>query len=116
MSDDNETSEFGKGYAYCLGLFLAHAERGREYPESSAHLWFYGASDHLRELEIPKTLPRAKQGQIESFRNRCVSFGQDMRGEGCTRKDISNALNEAKDLLREWDEFHEIPSQKGQWE
>ena len=67
-----EESEFGKGYAYCLGLFLAHEwkmfsdkSKAKEWAEKhpgdiqvyEASSWFNGAADHLFELEIPAALP-----------------------------------------------------------
>lgn len=61
-------SEFGKGLAYCLGLFLAHADRLRSEKQTYKHSdhesiakelgatysmieverWFSGAAEHLR--------------------------------------------------------------------
>jgi len=41
-------SEFGRGFAYCLGLFLAHAEK--DYGMVAHYdLWFCAATDHLWE-------------------------------------------------------------------
>jgi len=47
-------SEFGKGLTYCIGLFLAHAERKIDFgtDERSAETWFNGASDHLYEIDV----------------------------------------------------------------
>lgn len=60
MSEEPERSEFGKGYAYCLGLFLAHAERAgqdqKTYKSIGAEdrwpsMWFNAAADHLYDLQ-----------------------------------------------------------------
>jgi len=52
-------NEFGKGFTYCIGLFLAHAERKYSAVEAEVDnmLWFNGAADHLFELEVPDTFP-----------------------------------------------------------
>jgi len=58
-------SEFGKGLLICLLKFAEHAEqyvqrkRETERLGLSSHivenLWFYGASDHLLELQCPES-------------------------------------------------------------
>lgn len=121
-------SVFGKGYAYCLGLFIAHewkmlddAQRSKRYEELPlnpyrASSWFNAAADHLFELQVPTQLPEEKQKQIDTFKKRCLSFRLCMDGQECKWEDAAAALNEAKDLLREWDEFNGIPSIKGSWQ
>ncbi len=112
-----EESEFGKGYAYCLGLFLAHEWRIREFKENvargGASLWFNGATDHLFDLQIPTVLHADKQKEIEEWRDKCISF---RRCDACTFDDCLAATQKAKDLLREWDVLHGIPCIKGGWE
>ena len=102
-------SEFGKGYAYCLGLFIAHAHNRMD----SNGLWFYSATDHLRELQIPSALPQHKQDRIKAFVDRCFRLRWDVRE---THDHIDSAIKEALDLLLEWDEFLNIPSEKGDYE
>lgn len=110
-------SDFGRGYAYCLGLFLAHAERRFPAFGGNEHsLWFNGAADHLYDLEIPKILPKKKKKEIEKWRDRCLVLRLCMNGEKCTEKDIFIALEKAKKFLREWDKACDIPSEKGEWE
>lgn len=120
-----EESEFGRGYVYCLGLFIAHEWKYFEMKENAAkdnHCynraanWFNGAADHLYELEIPSALPDEKQNQIKAFKNRCLAFRLCMDGEKCDWSDCQAAIDEAKDLLREWDVFLNIPSVKGSWQ
>jgi len=58
-------SEFGRGFLICLLKFAEHAERyvqDKHKAEKSglgltdiANLWFYGASDHLLELQCPES-------------------------------------------------------------
>lgn len=108
-------SEFGDGYAYCLGLFLAHAERAAEYKKSNildASMWFNGAADHIAGLQVPATLPDVKRQQIEAFRDKCLKY----RIEPCAWKDVTVALDEAKKMLLEWDLHCGIAAEKGDWE
>jgi hypothetical protein len=119
-------SEFGTGYAYCLGLFLAHEWRFMEMERDTkqegsaslrdASLWFYGASDHLFDLQIPASLPDEKRDEIAAFRDKCLAFRLCMDGQECSWSDARAACNQAKDLLREWDEFNGILSEKGDWQ
>ena len=114
-------SEFGKGYAYCLGLFLAHEwkmfqdkEMEKKFPGRycMASMWFNGAADHLFELEIPAALSEEKQKEIAEFKQKCL----DWRLEDCTWEDAKWALDTAKALLLEWDRFCNIPAEKGGWQ
>ena len=125
IEPEQEESEFGKGYAYCLALFIAHEWKmfqmeadSKEKPNSydRASMWFNGAADHLFDLQIPTALPDEKQKQIAAFQDRCLQFRLCMRGEACDWKDAHAAIDEAKDLLREWDAFLNIPSVKGSWQ
>jgi hypothetical protein len=123
-------SEFGKGTAYCLGLFLAHADRYRFDKECAmripgystehlAEMWFSGSSDHLYELVIPKNYPPVLKKRLEEFKGKCLAWGHDF-GIGssmmATEKDVTWAIQEAKSLLRVIDEFHGISTEKGDWE
>ncbi len=111
-------SEFGKGYAYCLGLFLAHEWRIYEGTQQSTSpdRWFNGAADHLYDLQIPYALPEDKRREIGEWRDKCIAFRLCMDGEQCTWHDAKAATQKAKDFLREWDQFHGIASEQGRWE
>lgn len=117
-------SEFGKGYAYCLGLFLAHAERDSEQLQKPSDggkyyapcVWFYGASDHLFDLQIPKQLPKKRRDEIKAWHKKCMDFRWCDDGLKCTKKDVYEALDYAKQLLLEWDEYCNVPCAKGNWE
>lgn len=110
-------SEFGRGYAYNLGLFLAHSDRIKEYNNMSngASLWFNGAADHLFELEIPEIFSPSRKEEIKKWRDICLKFRLDLSNK-CTFNEVSKAIQYAKDLLREWDQLNNIPSEKGDWE
>lgn len=106
-------SEFGKGLAYCLGLFLAHAE-GKDL---SAHLWFNVASDHLYDLQIPETLPVSLAGSLRTFSAKVLCWGHGFRNEAkATEKDKTWAIDRAKELLRKVDMAYGVETQKAQWD
>lgn len=106
--ENNEGSEFGKGYAYCLGLFLAHADRP-VYKHSDGvedyGLWFNGAGDHIDEFQ-------AKTERDNIFKEKVIRW----RLEQPTKKDFQWAIQEAKDLLIEFDKNNGIDTAKGSWE
>jgi len=109
-------SEFGKGLTYCLGLFLAHAERMNNarylYSEESKYsIWFSGASDHLYELQIPESIPNCLQKRLKKFKDKCLSLRLQ-----ATKENFEWAIQEAKNLLMMIDKFHGIKTKKGVYE
>jgi len=102
-------SEFGKGFTYCIGLFLAHAERDKE--ADGSQLWFYGATDHIFELVIPDNF--VLKAECESWRDECRSFRYNRK---YTKDDVFNAVSKAKNFLLAWDKQCGIPAEKGEWE
>lgn len=120
MSDEKETQcEFGKGLTYCLGLFLCHSERGYERREKDqvrdVELWFYGAADHLFELEVPEALPEPLRSRLNRFRDVCLHWRLPMDSSKPTAKDKEWAIDEAKELLRLVDEHFGIATIKASW-
>jgi hypothetical protein len=113
MSDDLY-SEFGKGFTYCIGLFLMHAERdfykvnGIEDYSS----WFNGAGDHLFELQIPKNIPEIFKEKIQEWRKEVLKF----RCNPASKLDFEKSINTAKEILIEYDKFCDIDVCKGTWE
>ena len=105
-------SEFGRGCAYCLALFLAHIDRYYEMRNQkkenpaykyifSASMWFYGAGDHIIDMEIPIIASKSLRKRLMSFKKRVLRFrfaGLDA-DEKVTDKDIEKCLKEAKLLL-----------------
>ena len=127
-------SEFGKGLTYCLGLFLAHAERFESYKQTNKELrektgkkdmfntevstWFNGASDHLYDLQIPDNLPKNIKKRLKKLQNRALEIGHgtDWCNSNLKDDEVRLALNEAKTLLRLIDKFNGIETSKGGWE
>jgi len=114
-----ETSEFGKGLTYCIGLFLAHAEReihntgtDRDY-----HLWFNGASDHLYDLDLSKIKDASLGVRIAYWREKVIHWGHGFSKPIPTEKDFHWSVQQAKDFLREIDStLIGVVVIQGQWE
>lgn len=120
-----KTSEFGQGLCYCLGLFLCHSERDYLITKNDIekgiinkpYLWFYGAADHLFELQIPDTLPTSLQNRLKTFQSKVLHWRLPMdKKDNATEEDKIWAIKEAKDLIREIDKFYGIKVIKGEWE
>jgi len=125
-------SEFGKGCAYCLGLFLCHSERDYIVRDGFAKtkkekecleiinrpsMWFYGASDHMFEMEIPKNIPLRLQKRLGRFKTKAIKWRLPMdEKDNATEDDRKWAIQEAKDLLRELDKQLGLKPIKGGWE
>lgn len=106
-------SEFGKGYAYCLGLFLAHAERHiGDRDKIRGGLWLYGAADHIFELEIPDQLTDDEKMRADAFKGLVL----DQRMGEVPWKEVDALIQTAKDLLLEWDKRCGISAEKGDYE
>jgi len=123
IDEKEPESEFGKGLTYCLGMFLAHAERNRKTntvldEKDLAGMWFNGASDHLYEMEAPETLPEELQERLQKFRSLMLDrgHGSGLLSKRFTEEDVASSIQEAKDLLRAIDEHFGIPTIKGSWE
>ena len=107
-----EESEFGKGLTYCLGLFLAHAER--YYMEdlkkentgfAGKYLtWFNGSSDHLYDIQTDSIKDKKLKKRIVVFKDKCLNWGHGFPKEGVTKENMIWAVQEAKDILRLIDE------------
>lgn len=120
-------SQFGKGLGYCLGLFLEHVREiefrqeihelcGNEGPSLAYLDWFYSAGDHIQGL-CPEYAPPHLQERCEKFKEfvlqrRMIVSGRRM----ATEDDFHWAIQEAKDLLREIDAAHGVPTEKGDYE
>jgi len=100
-------SEFGTGFTYCLGLYLAHAESTLD-----DNIWFYASTDHLFELVIPENVSGVLRDRIIKFKTTALDF----RFSGATEKDRAESIQEAKDILLAYDEHLDIPCEKGEWE
>lgn len=73
-------TDYGKGFIYNLILFAKHYGSILYYkhilPETIAYeVWFNGATDHLKELEIPKVWKRKKIGKLaKQFTEKCFKL------------------------------------------
>lgn len=104
MGDETiNQSDFGKGFTYCIGLFLAHGE-----PTSQKYC-FYCATDHLQELKIPDHFTFATECRL--WRDKCFEW----RFSECTKDDIKWAVKQAKRFLLEWDKQNGIECAESRW-
>ena len=99
-------SDFGKGFSYCIGLFLMHSER-KEY--EGFHLWFNGASDHLYDLEIPDCFSGVMKKRIETWQAKCL----DWRLNKYNPADKKWAIDEARSFLMKYDKLNGVKAIKG---
>jgi hypothetical protein len=115
LDKENNKSEFGDGLTYCLGMFLAHAEKDLD-GKFRGQLWFNAASDHLYGMNIPGNFPKELKDRLTKFRNDVLDKGH---GSGMMKqfkeKDIQASLEEAKDLLLSIDRLFGIESNKGEY-
>lgn len=119
-----KTSDFGKGLTYCIGLFLAHADRVEKYKNKTSgfgtnwpEMWFNGASDHCYELDISTIKDRKLHQKIEGWKKKVFNWGHGFPKQKATEKDVDWALNEAKKILRIIDErLLKTTTIKGKWE
>jgi len=98
-------SEFGKGFVYCIGLFLSHA--GKKFTT----YWFNAAADHLFELQIPDINEEMKN-KILTWQEKCLK----LRLEDCCEKDMNWAIEEAKTILLEYDKICGTTAIKARWD
>ncbi len=107
-------SEFGKGFTYCIGLFLMHADRYNNEATRAA-LWFNGASDHLFELQIPEHFEL--KDACEAWKQEVLDLGHGRGLSGpVAESEIEWALDKAKGFLMAWDKQCGVATEKGSWE
>lgn len=134
-----KTSEFGKGFIYNLILFAKHWQMDRELfkeiddlPEEAkkrfkvftnekyrAQLWFYGASDHFYELEIPKKLENTSIGKkARELQSKALEIGHG-RGlfnfKSIEDKAIDKFFTEIEDLAMEIDRYLGLEPIEAEW-
>ncbi len=114
-----KTSEFGKGLTYCIGLFLAHAER--EIHNTSTNrdylLWFNGASDHLYDLDLSKVKDEFLKADLDNWRAKIIHWGHGFSKPTATEKNFHWSVQQAKDFLRKIDKtIIGAKTIKGSWE
>ena len=117
-----ETSEFGKGFTYCMALFIAHKERlvfdkfysTKEFQSTCWFLWFDGAVDHLRQMEIPEGLPAPLKRRLASWRKECMRM--KYHPEETSRRKVNWAIKRAIRLLMDVDIELGVKPIKGEYE
>jgi hypothetical protein len=113
------SSEYGKGFAYCLGLFLAHAERTLygDKLDGDESLWFSSAGDHVFELcTDSEVLGNDLAEQTKSFRKFVLSRRYNYGGTNVPKEDVYEAIRQAKHLLFLWDAAKGVDCVKGEYE
>jgi hypothetical protein len=93
-------SEFGSGFLYSLMLFAFHMDSAiermkKEHDDHTLQLWINGASDHMYELVIPKTLPEKLQAKLHKFRASALNYGH---GHGMLKFNLENYRKMRKQL------------------
>jgi len=113
-----KTSEFGKGLTYCIGLFLAHAER-EIYgigEDKDYHIWFNGSSDHLYDLDLSAIKNASLKRKLADWQTKVIHWGHGFSAPYPTKEDFEWAVQQAKDFLREIDVEMGVKAVKGKWE
>ena len=116
-----EESEFGKGLAYSLGLFVAHqcmwddTRNDKRLSSMYPQLWFNGASDHLYELQVGSA-PKHLRPRLQALKDKGLHWGHGYKDPQPTEKDVLWAVEEAKALLLELDRHHRVPCKQAQWD
>jgi len=120
-----ETSTYGKGFTYCIALFLGHKDRPaydgmKEFmdkqPKSMGNywfMWFNAAADHLYEMEIPEELPAKLKRDIRKWRGKCLGWRLDTT---VNKHNFNYAIRKAKEFLMEIDRRMGVEPMQGEYE
>lgn len=95
-------SDFGRGFFYNLFLFAKHYERynERDGTKRDYSMWFYGAGDHLLEMEVPPKMAKTQLGkEFEAIRNEIVRLRLPLSGPDATKEDFHKVFNKLEELL-----------------
>ena len=123
-----KSSEFGRGCAYNIALFVAHENlhtemfmkkeytANKNFSKLGVDMWFNASSDHLYDLQIPKQFPSALKSKLKKFQSKCLHLGHGFPEEHATLTDYKWSIKEGKALLRAIDKQLGIESKQGDWE
>jgi hypothetical protein len=80
MNNSSDEISYNNGFITALALFYAH--RQQPFLQLFRDDRLYGASDHLLEMDVPKTLSSELKARIKEFRQkvlakRVAELGQD---------------------------------------
>ena len=112
-----EKSEFGKGFVYCLGLFLKH---DKLRTDAELRYWFDGAKDHIVECEVPQNTPQKIKdlfnllGETIQEYNMFYAYTPDTL-ELDYKSGKAKCIELAEEILFEYDEFLGNLPQKAEW-
>jgi hypothetical protein len=100
-------------------FFLAHQDRWADarnkVAEFKAAIWFYGAGDHIIEMNIPESLPNNIKIKAKKFKAFVLARRQSSL-DNFLNTDIDYALKEAKDILLMVDKHLGAKTTRGSWE
>jgi hypothetical protein len=137
--ENKDTCEFGSGWAYSLGLFLAHAwklgDDLRHYREwykkrdaeaaalnmytdqDAMEMWAQGAGDHLIEFKPELGPPHlVERGEALKRGVLALRFAHLDGHPQITVDDAFGFIREAKNLLRELDIHNGVPTLLAEWD
>ena len=97
--------EFNTGFITAIALFLEHKNQDLHMPEDKdgkliSDLRLYGATDHLYDLEIPKTINPKIFKRIHKWRAKCFHHRMDSFKD---TKLTDKLFKEAEDILAQID-------------
>jgi len=110
-------SKFGKGFIYPLGLYMMHLERIADAKNSIAFMIaVHGAYDHLRELNIPKDLPKNIQKEIKYLSNRLYQHCNTLHFFKKVPNDRDRIVYQSKSILFNIDKYYNNEPSRGEIE
>ena len=124
MKNKKRESEFGKGFVYNLILFSKHWGKiiknkevyksiGRE--NKAYGMWFYGASDHFFEFEIPKQFKRKKIGKLAKWlEEKCLELRMPLHKKA-TEKDFDKVFKKLEELAQLIDKELGVKTIEASW-
>jgi len=101
---EDERSDFGKGFFYNIFLFAKHFERYNDLRtgiKQDYSMWFYGAGDHMLEMEVPPKMAKTKLGKdFAKIRDEIVSLRLPMgKRKQATKEDFDRIFAKLEELL-----------------
>lgn len=117
---EDARSDFGKGFFYNIFLFAKHFERYNDFRtgiKQDYSMWFYGAADHMLEMEVPPKMAKTKLGKdFAKIRDEIVSLRLPMgRRKEATREDFNRIFDKLEELLLTADKQLETKPVKANW-
>lgn len=116
-----QKTEFGRGFMTCILKFVEHAEAYLKIKGESeraglhthpGNLWFYGASDHLLEAELPEEL---KGTEIEDRFVKLESYLGMRLGFGLTEEHVIEIMDLCREIALLLDKRLGLEPDLGEW-